>query len=274
MAWFTRSSRFAILAVALVLSSSFPVSAQMTPLRIGTSPSLANELENSFRPPRRGAPDNRQGGATRGPCFVDRQQHLTALVPVSEAKTAAEYPIVTWYMPEMTSNEDDAPAPALIFRLKDVSNSEEGKEVYTATYPLTKSGSGITGTPGIMTLPIVHPYALEVGKKYRWQLRVTCDIDSPDRSEDQHVEGEITRVALDDPSFKQRWQQATPEERVVLYAQNQLWYEMLSDLVKLRRDRPTDRNLTEAWKTLMNMVDLKLTAQEPLFQDARNIRNY
>ncbi|MEW6493687.1 MAG: DUF928 domain-containing protein [Cyanobacteriota bacterium] len=274
MAWFTHSSRFALLAVALVLSSSFPVSAQVTPLRISTSPSLANELENAFRPPKRGAPDNRQGGATRGPCFVDQRQDLTALVPGPEAKTATEYPIVSWYMPEMTSNEDDAPAPAIIFRLKDASHSEEGKEVYTATYPLNKSGTGIAGTPGIMTLPIAHPYALEVGKKYYWELRVTCDIDSPDRSGDQYDKGEITRVALNDSTFTQRLQQATPEERVVLYAQNQLWYEMLSDLVNLRRDRPTDRNLAEAWNTLMNMVELKLSAKEPLFQDARNTSNY
>lgn len=273
MAWFTRSSRFALLAVALVLSSSFPASAQVTPLRIGTSPSLANELENAFRPPKRGAPDNRQGGATRGPCFVT-QQKLTPLVPVSEAKTATEYPIVSWYMPEMTSNEDDAPAPAIIFTLKDASNPKENKEVYTATYPLTKSGTGITGTPGIMSLPIANPYALEVGKKYYWEIRVTCDADSPDRSGDDYAKGEITRVAIDDPTFTQRLQQATPEERIVLYAKKQLWYEMLSDLVNLRRDRPTDRNLAEAWNTLMNMVELKLSAKEPLFQDARNTSNY
>ena len=274
MAWFTRSSRFALLAVALVFSSSFPVSAQVTPVRISTSPSLANELENAFRPPRRGAPDNRQGGATRGPCIVDKRQELTALVPVSEAKTASEYPMVTWYMPEMTSNEDDAPAPAIIFTLKDASNPQENKEVYTATYPLTKAGTGINGTPGIMSLPIAHPYALEVGKKYYWELRVTCNADDPDRSADQYVKGEITRVALNDPTFTQQLQQATAEERVVLYAKKQLWYEMLSDLVNLRRDRPTDQNLAEAWNTLMNMVDLKLTAKEPLFQDARNISNY
>ncbi len=273
MAWFTRSSRFALLAVALVLSSSFSVSAQVAPLRIGASSSLANELENAFRPPRRGAPDNRQGGATRGPCFV-KQQQLTPLVPVSEAKTAAEYPIVSWYMPEMTSNEDDAPAPAIIFTLKDASNPEENKEVYTATYPLSKSDKGITGAPGIMSLPIAHPYALEVGKKYYWEIRVTCDAESPDRSADDYAKGEITRVAVNDPTLTQQLQQATPEQRVVLYAKNQLWYEMLSDLVKLRRDRPTDKNLAEAWNTLMNMVDLDLSAKEPLFQDARNISNY
>lgn len=268
MAWFTRSSRFALLAVALVLSSSFQVSAQM-PFRVSAS-SLTSELErysSDFRPPKRGTPDNRQGGATRGPCFKEGPE-LTALVPIFGGETTAESPTVFWIMPNMSADSAVAPAPAMEFTLKDAN----GKTVYSAEHPLTKSTSGVVGTPGIMSLPVAKSYPLEVGEEYKWQLRVTCDVESSDRSEDKFVEGTIKRVASD-PNLVTLLQQATPEERVVLYARAKLWYEMLEELVELRQNRPADRNLTEAWNKLINNLKFQVSIQEPLFQGARTINN-
>lgn len=265
MAWFTRSSRFAILAVALLLGSAFNVSAQM--LSQSGSPSLGSTLENAFRPPRRiSAPDNRQGGATRGPCFVDPRK-LTAIVPLSGGETASEYPTVFWYMPKMTAK--DAPAPEIQFTLRDANDNK----IYSANYPLQKSAGDVVAVPGIMSLTVAKPYGLEVGKQYTWQLKVTCDSKSlEDNSDNQTAEGGLKRVAAD-PSLALRTQQATPEERIAIYAQSNLWYEMLANLVRLRRDRPNDPNLTDAWEKLLAVVDLDAISQKPNSQGARTSNN-
>ncbi len=260
MAWFKRSSRLTILAVALMLGTTLSVSAQLPPSR--SSSPLGNRLENAFRVPNRGAPVNRQGGGTRGPCFAN-DPPLTALVPRFAGQTTAEYPTFVWYMPKMNDNYGAAPAPAMEFTLKDAND----QTVYSLTKPLTKSAGNVTSTPGIMSLTVTSPYPLEAGKEYSWELRVMCDSESSDRSEDQFIEVAFKREALD-PTLASRIEQATPEERLVLYAQAQDWYSMLGNLVKLWRDRPTDPNLEAAWKKVLAEVELEDVAQQPVFRGA------
>jgi hypothetical protein len=265
MAWFTRSSHFAILAVALLLGSAVNASAQM--LSQSGSPTLGSMLESAFRAPRRiGAPDNRQGGATRGPCFVDARP-LAAIAPLAGGDTAAEYPTVFWYMPKMTAK--DAPAPEIQFTLRDANDNK----IYSANYPLQKSAGDVVAVPGIMSLTVAKPYGLEVGKQYTWQLKVTCNSQSSDNSESQTAEGGLKRVAAD-PNLALRLQQVTPEERIAIYAQANLWYEMLANLVRLRRDRPNDANLTDAWEKLLAVVDLDAISQKPKLQGARTSNTY
>lgn len=269
MAWFKRSSRFTmlILTVALTLELAVKVSAQV--LIQSTSPSLGSELARAFSPPAPpgvGLPDRREGGATRSPCFKG-ENDLTALVPVSGmGQTVAEYPTIHWYMPKISSNPDEAPTPAVEFTLWDAND----RVVYSAQYPLNKSAQGIAGTPGLMSLTIDKSYPLKIGQTYQWQLRVMCNSQDSDRSEDKVVEGGIKRVAVD-PTFALRLQQATPQERVSIYGNAQLWYEMLTTLIELRRDRPNDQNLADAWNKLFNTVYLNKIAKEPLVQGARNV---
>jgi len=243
------------LAAVLMLAITFNASAQI-PSETRSS-SLARELENAFRLTPRGLPDNRQSGTTGDPCWVDRLT-LTALVPLAGGETKAEYPTVFWYIPRMSDRDGAAPAPAIEFTLKDAN----GYKIYSAIYPLTKSADGSVGTPGIMSLSLAKPYALAVGQKYTWRLRLACDSKSVDRSTDQLIEGSIKRVALH-PNLARRLQQATQEERIVLYARAKLWYDMLAELVKLRRDRPNDPNLAEAWEKLFIAVGLDRVSQLP-----------
>lgn len=243
MAWFTHSSGFAILALALTLGPALTVSAQPT-----RSSTLGNQLERAFRPPRRGIAINRQGGATRNPdsCFVGTRQ-LTALVPTTVGETAAEYPTVFWYMPMMSA--ENAPSPELEFTLKDAGDKDN--KIYSVKYPLNKSTDGLVSTPGIMSLTLAKP--LQVDKEYTWQLKVTCD--ATDNSDAKFVVGSLKRVK-EDPNLAIRVQQATPEERVVLYANANRWYEMLANLVALRRSRPNDPSVTDAWNKLFAVVEL------------------
>ena len=67
--------------------------------------------------------------------------------------------------------------------------------------------------------------------------------------------GGLKRVQAD-PNLALRAQQASPEERVALYQNAQLWYEAVGTIVELQRQRPTDRNLAATWDKLLNSVGL------------------
>lgn len=161
-------------------------------------------------------------------------------------------------MPKILDDQEHfVPAPEIEFTLRDANE----RKVYSLKNPLKKSTTGVVvGTPGIMSLTVDRAYPLKVGQEYKWRLRVTCDAKSSDRSQDELIEAGIKRVALD-PTLARRLQQAPPEERIILYARAQLWYEMLAELVKLRRDRPNDPNLADAWEKLFIAVGLDSVSQ-------------
>ncbi len=255
-AWFKRSSRFkllaAIMTVALMLTLAVKVSAQVsTP---SSSTSLSSKLENAFSAPRGPGspmPDNRDSGATRGDQCVPGDQRLpVALVPPpsKSGQTASEHPSVFWYMPRTN-------AKAIEFVLRDANVND----VYRVWYSLPKTTTGVVSPAGIKSLTIANPYPLEIGQEYHWQLALICD--PSDTGKDYIVEGFIKRVAPE-PTLVRRVQQATPEDRIALYADAQLWYETLATLVELRRDRPNDSNLQEAWNKLLEVVGLQAIAQK------------
>jgi hypothetical protein len=150
-----------------------------------------------------------------------------------------------------------------------------GQKIYSANYPLTKYTDGSVGTPGVMSLTLASPYPLKVGQEYKWQLKVKCDSNSPDNSENQFAEGVLKRVAQD-PNIELRAQKASPEERIMLYTKANLWYDMLPNLVALRRDRPNDPTLTDAWNKLFTAVELdnvSIQTKQSNLQDGRTTNN-
>ena len=250
MILFKHLSRFTILAVALTLglTTNIPAQVQAQPKPSSPSSKPTNQLKNSFRPPRTGVPTNTQGGASRGPACLDKDSDLKPipLVPVASqmGETAADFPTFFWYMPETS-------APEVEFVLQD----ESGKEVYKVQYALAKSteDNNISG-PGLMglTLPaFANLSPLEIGKEYKWEVALVCN--PKDRSEGNDIigGGSIKRVAPN-PALALRIQQATPQQRVALYRDAQLWYDAVTTLVELQRTRPDDANLAVAWDRLLN----------------------
>lgn len=292
MVWFKRSSRFkkpvilliVALCVGLILNVPILVQAQLNPPSLSNR--LPNQWENLFTPPPSrsnptpvstlggasrereqfpvpsgspGAPVNTQGGGTRGPECIHGNNLPIALVPPSgTGTTVAEYPTILWYMPQTR-------ATSLKFVLRDANN----QGIYSTQYLLAKSPEGVTGNvvsnPGIKSLtlpPLANLPPLKIGQKYSWQLTLTCD--SGNQDDDILVNGGIERVSLD-PTLAQRLQIATPKQRVILYSDARLWYETLNTLMALRRDRPDDQEIAEAWAKLLGSVGLQAIAQEPLF---------
>jgi hypothetical protein len=164
----------------------------------------------------------------------------------------------------------EAPAPEMEFTLRDANE----QKIYSAKYPLPKYDDGSVGTPGIMSLRLASPYSLKVGQEYKWQLRVTCGSQDQDPNEEEHqfAEGIIKRVAQD-PELERRVQQAAPEERIILYAKANRWYEMLANLIALRRNRPNDPSVTDAWNKLFAVVNLNDVSIQSSSQGTRNTNN-
>jgi hypothetical protein len=286
MAWFTRSSRFTMLAIALAgaltlgltINAPAGVQAQLRP-----NNALGEKLPNQweFSPPsapRDSVPTNREGAATRsGPqqC-IQGKKSLTALVPASGVgETAAEYPTFSWYMPQTS-------ASAMEFVLRDA----KGNDIYRSQYALASfaayssesralsrlgrvnsasqdSRVGNVSASRIMSLTLpafANLSPLEIGQEYSWTLVLICDPN--ERSKDIVAEGAIKRVQPN-PTLSSRIQQATVEDRVALYADARLWYETLSTLVELRRDRPDNNDLKQAWNKLLTSVGLDAISQEP-----------
>ena len=265
MAWFRRSLRFTILAtivaVALTLGQAVNVPAQESgALR---PDSLSSKLPNQweFSPPSGPTgsdPENTQGGATRGGCNEDNSSPPIPLVPASRmGLTVAEYPTVSWYMPPTS-------ASAVEFVLRDAKDNE----IYRAKYALAKSEEGcVSGTPNIMslTLPAFASLSpLEIGQEYHWELALIYE-----SQERVAREGKIKRVEAD-PTLELRAQEATPQERVALYADKRLWYETLTTLLDLRRETPNDKELEAALDRLFKSANLNLGGMNIISQEAGN----
>jgi len=264
MAWFTRLSRFTtlaiILAATLTLGLFVTISKQVQAQ--SHSPSLSSVLENAFRPPPTlplVAENRVTGSGSNG--YFSRQYPLTAIVPVSGVgETIAAEPTVFWYIPKTLSDFDrDALSPAMEFLLIDASK----QTVLSVKYPLAKSDNGIVGSPGIMSFSVAHPQPVKFGEEYHWEVSLICDSTSTDRSCDMFVEGGFKRVKPD-PTLAQHLLQATPYERVAIYAKAGLWYETVESLLELRRKYPNDKNLAEAWKTLLKTVMLDEISSAPI----------
>lgn len=229
----------------------------------------ADKTDKQDKPENPGAPDARGAAGSRGQCpRVERP--LTALVPLKEETTAgnrsssdvrstsksimgvtvAEHPTFWFYNPyELT------PDRTVEFVLQD----ENGNDVYSTSF----AGSGTTpGVIGFELPPTAAP--LEVGKMYQWYFVISCEPNGsvPDDNS-VLVKGWVHRIALQ-PSLQSRLKQATPLEKVSLYAKADIWHEAITSLAKLRRQNPDDAALKSEWTKLLQSVDLEAIAPEPI----------
>ncbi|MFP5272338.1 DUF928 domain-containing protein [Coleofasciculus sp.] len=256
MTCFTRLSNLTFLTIALTLGLATNLVAQV-PTQVRTT-SLGAQLPDQwgFRTPDGSTADqipvNREAGGTRGPECTPPDQSLIALVPESLiGKTLAEYPKLFWYMPPTT-------ASAVEFVLWNASD----EEIYRVKYSLKPSATGETNKPRIMSLDIptsANLAPLKANQLYYWQLVLVCN--PMERSADIVVGGGIKRVEPS-PTLTMRIQQATPQERVALYAQELLWYDTLETLVELHQDFPNDRNVQAAWNKLLYSVGLQSLSEQ------------
>lgn len=205
-----------------------------------------------YRPPAGiGAPQRVEGGGTRGPDSCLAGKALTALVPSNRfGATVAAYPTFFVYMPAVSPQKSSLPVE---FILEDADENE----LYKATFQTT-------GRPGIVTLSLPTGAGLsplQVGRDYRWSFSIICQ--PGESTVNIEVEGWVRRVELN-PTLNNRLQQASPENRVELYAESEIWHDALASLVQLRRNNPRNSAVAARWSQLLSAAGLNNIVQESL----------
>jgi hypothetical protein len=175
------------------------------------------------------------------------KRELTALVPISQiGRTVSEYPVFFFYLPQTDAEVAE-------FTLQD----ENGNLIYEQDLTI-KNLSGVIGVsiPANKNVP-----PLEAGKNYRWYIALICDPD--DRSADAVAIGIVRRVELS-AEILRKLENADPRQKTVIYAENGIWQDALSNLAAVRRANPNEPAIQSDWESLLGSVELGEIAAKPL----------
>jgi hypothetical protein len=194
-------------------------------------------------------------------CISGDPPLIAALLPQTNlGLTTSAYPEFFWFMPKTRARLAE-------FALYAVDNQKANRSL------LYKTTFRITGNSGIASLPLPSDATLPplaIAQDYHWSVSIICDPN--DRKQDLTVDGWVQRVALR-PALANQLNQATPSERVNLYARNGLWFDTLKTLAELRRSRPQDSQLQASWVELLKSVKLEAIANQPLVQPTSSESN-
>jgi Domain of Unknown Function (DUF928) len=196
-----------------------------------------------------GAPTNRSSGATRDQTNCSNNTCLTALRPDNtdgKLTTVVEHPEILFYVNKIK-------ALRMEFRLTD---SVELKN-YTTEIDTPKTASMIRvdlsklkDSDGKALPP------LKVGREYLWKFEIFNNLSDPnDRSNNPSLKGAILRQELE-PSLAEMIKNASPIERISIYAFNNIWYDFVSLLYQEKLAHPTNQEILEKWNGLLEEIKL------------------
>ncbi|MFL9454195.1 DUF928 domain-containing protein [Tolypothrix bouteillei VB521301_2] len=197
----------------------------------------------------------RAGMGSRGNCPTVATA-LTALVPLQEEQrvskqtdkpnsgivkglTTSERPTFWFYVPytkDLTAIAE--------FILQD----SAGNDIYKNAVPLPAK-------PGVISVSLSSDASLQIGKTYRWYLKVRCDRQQT-VSVPIYVEGDIQRVNLDSQIVQQLEATADPRQKAVIYAANGIWFDSLNMLAQMLLSNPDDASVAADWQSLLSSVNL------------------
>lgn len=206
-----------------------------------TGPSTSGEQRVVYKPPMRGAPNDRIGGGTRGVSAEELPQ-ITVLAPDHPGLTTKPEPTLYWYISKPTSKRIE-------FKLHD---DQTGSAIYSATLPRPE-------TAGIYPIRLADlKVDLATGKDYRWLISVAVDPGQPSR--DIFSAGKIRRV--DGPTFPTDQMQTSDKVLAVAwYAGEGIWYDALEAISQAIEADPADRTLRTVRASLFEQVGLPEVAK-------------
>ncbi|BBD62196.1 hypothetical protein NIES2109_50350 [Nostoc sp. HK-01] len=165
---------------------------------------------------------------------------LTALIPESQlGLTTLSNPALFFYVPQTSAPE-----------LELVVQNETEQEVYTQKYKPNNKAGIIS-----IRLPV---NSLTVNKQYKWKLSVICN--PTDKSQNKVVAGLIQRV-LPDLQLVKKLQQATRQERAVLYAAAGIWHDALATVAQRRYLFPHNPEIASDWEELLTTPNVRLNQE-------------
>lgn len=195
-----------------------------------------------------------RGAATRNPdkCrpIDPTAPSLTALLPDDQtlALTSSAHPAFWFYVPYALT-----PDPTQ-FTLRFVLQNEQHQTLYETRFAIADP----LPQGGVISLRLPSPKAaLEVGNSYRWYFLIYCD-DTDEIYAPAFVDGTIRREPLT-PDLERQIAQAPLQDRFLLYAQAQLWYDTLAAL-DARSVTAAESTLPSDWSAVLQGVGFTDTA--------------
>ncbi|BAZ67211.1 MAG: DUF928 domain-containing protein [Pelatocladus maniniholoensis HA4357-MV3] len=207
--------------------------------------------------PTKSLPGRRENGSTRrGGCIFGEQPLLVLLLPSTNlGLTTAAYPKFFWYIPDNT-------AQTMLFSLHTVDEKLRPRNLVYQTNFKPSSKATITS----LTLPNndqVQP--LTINQTYQWSVSIVCDIQDPSPRSVISVHGWVQRVAIKN-NVANRLKRSTSRERLSVYAEQGLWFDLLSTVVELRACSQSDTKVSDIWTSLLQQIELDYLAKQPLRQ--------
>ena len=234
---------------------SVALSAVIVPFSLEVPQLNAQPLYVSIKFPRTNVGSPRTatvGGGTRtSTSCVNKGSKLTVLSPQNNVvTTVSDQPTLFWYIANTQAKAADF-----------VVTDKQNQIVYDTTLTLT-------GIPGVVKLTLPRTVALATGKEYAWKLALKCNPED-EQTTNVSVAGTLKRTVLTSTQKNQLAAAKQPLKQVEVYAQAGIWQETISILAQLRQNRPRDRDVNAAWKELLESVDLKDIANQPLVECCR-----
>jgi len=227
------------------------------PIEVHAQTRNENWLESTWRrlttrPQRTQRPASNRGGGNREDLCRYTTEDLVAFVPAGPEQgysyleqTIAEHPTFYFYVPYQ---------PRLGLEAEFVLKDEDEEIVYRSQFPLEN-------TPGLVSMSIPTTQSgLETGQQYRWVFSVICNPSN--RSGDATVNGWVERVDSQD-EFTVDPTTLSEEERLLLYAEHLIWFDMVDTLQNLIQSNPQDTGLRMSWEMLLENIDLKESGSRP-----------
>lgn len=193
----------------------------------------------TYRPPMRGAPASRVGGATRG--VGDANLELSVLAPDHTGLTTKRQPTLYWYLSKPANARLDVTV---------ITDDEID--------PLLETAIGIPESAGIHRLDLASVgTTLKPGIEYRWFVSIIPDEEQ--RSNDIVASGTI-QYTTPDADLERRVAASDEREQAAIYAENGLWYDAIDSLSRAIEDNPDDASLRVLRAAMLEQVGLKSVA--------------
>jgi len=238
------------LTLASILLGGFGILEPLIKPKIAPAISLNQfrfQLALKFRLPPKGAPGRRRHAGSRDG-YCSSNEELIALMPGTNfGLTVAERPTFWFYIPYQSNGLEAE------FWLKD----RKGNKIYQQIVALKN-------IPGIVKVSLPETVSsLEIEQLYSWRLSVICN--RSDRDDDAFVWGGVERVSMSS-ELESQLKDKTEREHMKIYAENGLWFDVLTTLAELLSANSQDKALDEDWVELLQQVGLEEISSKPLVE--------
>ena len=189
----------------------------------------------TFRPPLRGAPTRRIGGASRSPGVPSVS--LVVFASEDTGLTIHAQPSLYWFL----SKKTDRPIELTLIDPK-------------AIQPVLKTVLDGSNESGLHEISLAV-YGVELNPNVEYEWAVSLVIEPRRRSRDVVSSGTIRRI-LPAPGMNYRFDQLSETARGRFYARSGLWYDAMAAVSRAIARHPADRSLREERASLLRQVGL------------------